>query len=120
MSAPSNERTVKVPAILSSYRLLKDGGVSVGFSTQELTDEEKLVLGSFYQKFGALAFRENELRPEDIPNEDVEFEGKSPSKRLRAVLFVLWKQRGAKGGFEDYYRQKVDGIVEQIKEKLDK
>lgn len=117
----SNEqaKVVKVPAILTGFRLLKDGGVGLSFSTQELTSEEKLVLGSFHQKFGGLAFRENELTPEDIPTEDADFEGKTPSKRLRAVLFVLWKQQGATGDFEDYYRNKMNLIIEQIKTKLD-
>jgi hypothetical protein len=79
----------------------------------------KILLSKYYQKFGWLLFRENELTAEDIPNEDADFEGKTPSKRLRAVLFVYWKQKGEQGDFEDFYRAKMNELTEYIKTKLD-
>jgi len=110
---------IQVPAILTRISFLKDGGVSLGFSTNELSDEEKVLLSKYYQKFGWLLFRENELTAEDIPTEDADFEGKTPSKRLRAVLFVYWKQKGKEGDFEDFYRVKMNEFIEHIKTKLD-
>jgi hypothetical protein len=110
---------VQVPAILTRVSFLKDGGVSLGFATNELLAEEKVVLSKFYQKFGWLVFKENELTPEDIPTEDADFEGKTPSKRMRAVLFVYWKQKGEQGNFEDFYRNKMNELIEYIKTKLD-
>lgn len=110
---------IQVPAILTRISFLKDGGVSLGFSTNELSDEEKILLSKYYQKFGWLLFRENELTTEDIPTEDADFEGKTPSKRLRAALFVYWKQKGKQEDFEDFYRGKMNEFVEHIKTKLD-
>lgn len=109
----------QVPAILTRVSFLKDGGVSLGFSTNEMTAEEKVVISKFYQKFGYVLFKENEFVPEDIPTEDADFEGKTPSKRMRSVLFVYWKQKGAAGDFEDFYRAKMNDLVEYIKTKLD-
>jgi hypothetical protein len=109
----------QVPAILTRVSFLKDGGVSLGFSTNEMTAEEKVVISKFYQKFGHLLFKENEFVPEDIPTEDADFEGKTPSKRMRSVLFVYWKQKQSKEDFEDFYRAKMNDLVEYIKTKLD-
>jgi hypothetical protein len=44
---------------------------------------------------------------------------KSPSQRLRAVMFVVWKEvKGGQGDFESFYRAQVERIIEQYKEKL--
>ena len=104
---------------MTRVSFLKDGGVSLGFSTNEMTAEEKVVLSKYYRKFGYLLFKENEFVPEDIPTEDADFEGKTPSKRMRSVLFVYWKQKGAEGDFEDFYRTKMNELIEYIKTKLD-
>lgn len=44
---------------------------------------------------------------------------KSPSQRLRAVLFVLWEQRGSKGEFEEFYKESIERVIKRIKEELD-
>jgi len=44
---------------------------------------------------------------------------KTPSKRLRAVLFLMWKQLGEVGDFETYYRVQVEKVIEHLKAKLD-
>lgn len=48
---------------------------------------------------------------------------KTPSKRLRDVLYRLWQQIpvGAdhKLNFENYYSHKMEQIIDQIKEQLD-
>ena len=41
----------QAPAILTSISYAKDGGVRLGFVTNELTPEDKLVLSMFHQKF---------------------------------------------------------------------
>lgn len=47
-----------------------------------------------------------------------EFETKTPSQRLRGVLYVLWEQTGKSGDFETFYRQKMEGLINLIKNKL--
>lgn len=117
--AIETEPKFQAPAILTSVALSKDGGVRLGFTTNELTDEEKLIVSKFHNKFGFVLFKSNEFSLDDIPKEDAEDKSKTPSKRLRATLFVLWKQLGENGDFETYYRTQVEKIIEHLKTKLD-
>ncbi len=109
----------QAPAILTSISYSKDGGVRIGFTTNELSDADKLIVSKFHQKFGFILFKSNEFTTEDVPKEDAEDKTKTPSKRLRATLFILWKQNGEKGDFETYYRIQVEKIIEHLKAKLD-
>lgn len=52
-------------------------------------------------------------------------EGKSPSKRLRDVLYRLWEQDQVQAvnkdrkNFESYYQSEMETIIEDIKSRLD-
>lgn len=109
----------QVPAILEGVTPLKDGGVSLRFHTNEVNKDDKVMLMDFYQSFGWLMFAANEFQESDIPAETAKQEtGASPSKRLKSVLFVLWKQRGANGDFDTFYRQQVERVIESVKAQL--
>lgn len=109
----------QVPAILTGFSTSKDGGASVRFSTNELSDEDFLIMKQFQGQFGWLLFQENPFSESDIPKESAEDKTKTPSKRLRASLFVLWNQTGATGDFEVFYREKMEKIIDHVKSKLD-
>lgn len=109
----------QIEAILDGVTPLKDGGVSLRFHTNEATKENKVMLMDFYQSFGWLLFQANEHQENDIPKDRATRDvGKSPSQRLRAVLFVYWKQLGSKGDFEIFYKQKMEYFIDKIKENL--
>lgn len=110
---------IQVPAIMTSLALTKDGGMRAGFSTQELTDADKLILTKLHGQFGYLLFQPNEFTTQDLPTEQAEDKNKTPSKRLRAVLFVLWQQQGKAGNFENFYREKMEKLIDFTKSKLD-
>lgn len=110
---------IKLPAYLTGFSSKSDGSAGIRFSTQELSAEDFSELSQDLNKFGYLIFKENEVKLEDIPKEDAEDTNRTPSKRLRSVLFVLWKQEGSKGEFESFYREKVEKLIEMIKTKLD-
>ena len=38
---------------------------------------------------------------------------------MRAVMFVWWKQLGSNGDFEQFYRTKMEKMIEIVKGKLD-
>lgn len=50
---------------------------------------------------------------------DTERGEKTPSQRIRAVLFLLWKQEGEQGTFDAFYNAKCEKIIEHLKSKLD-
>ena len=109
----------QVPAILTSFSTKADNGASLRFSTNELNDEDFLTLKKSHQQFGWLLFRENPYQPGDVPLEAAEDKAKTPSKRLRACLYVLWQQTGEQGDFEVFYRERMEKIIEFVKNKLD-
>ena len=51
---------VQVPATFTSLSNTKDGGKRIGFMTQELSIDDKLILEQFYGGFGWVLFSENE------------------------------------------------------------
>jgi hypothetical protein len=109
----------QAPGILTSISYNRDGGMRLGFVTNELSDEDKLILTKFHQKFGWVLFQENPYQPSDIPKELAEEGTKTPSKRLRAVLFRLWKQEGEVGDFDAWYRTRMETLISSVKSKLD-
>lgn len=117
MSAP-----VKLPAIFDKAETLKDRSVKLIFVTRELSGED---VGRLFGMRGSecwlLLAPDDTLDSVDVPTvkPDTGANQKTPSQRLRAVLFVLWSQLGRPGDFEDFYRQKVERVVEQYKAKLD-
>jgi hypothetical protein len=113
------------PAQLESYRSLKDKTIKVVFETNELTPEQMLGVAGSLQQFGYLAFKNEPFKnneKEVIENLKADYEdtGKTPSQRMRGVLFVNYEQKneGYKT-FTDYYNAKMETLINHFKNKLD-
>lgn len=90
------------------------------FETRELAGEEVALLANNFQGEGWLVFSPNEEIPvEEIPVEAAEAGVKSPAQRLRANLFVYWKQHVNKGDFEAYWRTYVQKQIDRISDQID-
>ena len=118
--------TFQIPAILDSYRSLRDRGLKVTFETGEISPEQIANVQYAFNKAGFLAFKPDAFATyelEEIDKLKVEFNdaGKSPAQRLRAVLFLLWKQNpeGYKTS-NDHYISKMETIIEHFKKKLNR
>jgi len=109
---------IKLPAQLTSYNDKVDGSASLRFSTQELTDEEILILRRFRGGAGWLLFAENDIQEADVPKDEAIYEGKSPSQRLYNVMFKLWKETDGIGDFNSWYRIQMEKIITAYKNKL--
>lgn len=106
----------------NGLKSMADGGIRVLVDTNELTDDQAAVLFSFKGQEGYFMFAASkpELEDLDIPDVTPEFRGeKTPSQRLRAILYRLWEQNGASGTFEVYYRTSMEKIMTSLKDKLD-
>lgn len=113
---------VTLQAILSNVSTRKDGSLKLVYETQELNARDGAALLDMRNRIGWLLFAADQIQDEDIPDEKLnsEMDGdKSPSQRLRAVLFVFWKRRGGQGTFNDFYRSQVERWIDQVKERLD-
>jgi hypothetical protein len=110
---------LKLPAYLTGFSSRADRSAGLRFTTQELDGETFKTLQELNGSFGWLLFQENPFQPSDIPTEAAENPSKTPSKRLRATLYVLWTQQGSQGDFEAFYTERMNKIIDYVKAKLD-
>lgn len=111
-------KAIEVNAIITGIRSKVDGSLGVSICTPELTPEEK---AEFMRLQGInLMLLITPLDEKDAPKYivDKELETKTPSNRMRGVLYVMWEQAGGKGDFQEFYRLKMEGIINAIKDKL--
>lgn len=112
---------VLLPAIINPPVFRKDKSCSIKFDTRQLDPEEAMVILSLSQSEGWMCFAPNEGEIE-IPEENAETDEKSPSERLRNVLYVWYSQEVESGKyvglFENFRREKMEKIIEGVKSKL--
>lgn len=105
-------------------RPTKDGSWKLIFNTQELNKSADDEVVSLRGKSGSVVFVEasSDTSVDDIEVPDVrpEYRGeKTPSQRLRAVLYRVWENAKSDLDFEIFYRSRMDRIIEQLKNQLD-
>lgn len=113
---------ILLPSQINPPRLRKDGSAALSFDTRELTAEEIFTIMSMRHTEGWLCFAPNE-EGLDIPDTPAELDEKSPSERLKAVLFVWYKQETTAGRFvgmfDTFRKEKMEKIIEGVKSKLE-
>ena len=102
----------------------KDGSVSITFVTDlEQSSEEFMQIDDLRNSRGILYYKAHgeltQAEVDELDNVDIELEGKTKSQRLRAVMFLNWKQSGDKRDFKEYYAGTMEQIIEHYKRKLD-
>lgn len=115
-----------VPAILESISTLKDGTIKLTFETQELKPSDVGVLFSYRKSLGYLAYKPESFEPDQVKVIESlkadDYEGsKSPSKRMRDILFRLWQQNNA--GYDDpnlYYQYRMNQICDMLKNEFER
>lgn len=117
-------KTFQLPALLESFRTMADRGIKIVFSTGELSPEQVANIHYAFQKVGYLAFRPDPFATaelEELEKLKIDFDdtGKSPSQRLRNVLFRNFEinPEGYKT-FNDFYNAHMEKIINHYKKKL--
>ena len=63
------------------------------------------------------------IEPLDDPGEMMEVqkevETKTQAQRIRGVLFLIWRQEGEKGSFNDFYQTTTEKWLDKLKERLE-
>ncbi len=114
-----------IPGFFESYRSLKDKTLKLVFETQEPTPDQIGSIQGALMKSGFMAFQADPFiskQLDELNNLKVEFDDptKTPSKRLRAVIFLNWKQKNeGYSQFHDYYIVHMERIIDHFKGKLD-
>jgi hypothetical protein len=98
-----------------------DGGIGFRISTGEIPVENLAQFMSLKQQNVEVTIKPLDMEEGDEPIEvKSEAEQKTPSSRLRSILFVHWKQLGKPGEFSSFYLATMEKYIEHVRSKLDK
>lgn len=107
-------------AEIGSISSRKDKSLSFRVITGEIPPEH---MASFFPLTGCnvtILITPHEQEEGDEPVEvKSEAEQKTPSSRLRSILFVHWKQLGKPGEFSSFYSATMEKYIEHVRSKLD-
>ena len=123
-----NRKGVLFAGGVESVATRVDGTVKVTIGTQELNAESMTRLFSLLRQTGMIY-----VSPDVIDNEAVEIidkhqselepeykaQAKTPSQRLRNILYIYWEQNSKQDSFDDFYKNKIEEIINHYKSKLD-
>jgi hypothetical protein len=120
----SKSQPLRLPAIFAGIRSRKDRSYTLNFETRELGGEDGAALLALQQTecWFIVAPSQDVADRAEVPDyrADAGAGQKTPSQRLRAVLFVYYKQLGEPGGdFDNFYRQKLEWLIDQYKATLE-
>lgn len=111
-------KAIKTNAIITSITAKQDRSLGLRVATPELTPEEKVTIMNLQGINTVILIEPLDEAPEEVVQVKGEVADKSQGQRIRSVLFILWKQEGEKGRFEDYYHAKTEAYIEFLKEKI--
>jgi hypothetical protein len=100
-----------------------DKSITISFVTQlEESSEGFMEVDSILGQNGILYFKPSgeltQQEIDEIEKTDIEVEGKTKSQRLRNVMYRLWEQKETSVNFNDFYSQRMEQLIEQIKDRL--
>jgi len=114
-------KKIQIPATIEKIATRVDNTISISVSTQELPPEGSAELFALKGKLGWMLFSENKMDEIDVPKEQApEFKSdKSSSQRLRAVLYIYWKDCTSKTKtFDTFYKEWMELKINEIKDNL--
>jgi hypothetical protein len=122
MTTSKNEG-ILIPAQIEAVQTRRDRSLKITLGTQELEPQKAGQLMGLNQHVATVYITSRETLSADekdiLDSIEPDLPGKSPSQRLRAVLYLLWKQEPA--GFQDqnlHYLHHMEKILEHFKAKL--
>ena len=114
---------------------LADGSLRIFIGTPELANETMVNLFSLIKKPGYVLISTNSINQDQIDavekaTTNTEFSEKTPSQRMRGVLYKLWEKtqpktmNGDSGemeyvDFDLFYKRQMNKIIDHFKTKLD-
>ena len=112
-------KTIKTNAVITSLRSKVDRSLGLTVATPELTSEEKAEFMNLQGVNVDITVEPIDEVPAEIYKVKKKTGSKTQSQRIRAVLFILWKNEGEPDDFETYYRNKTEGYIELLKDRID-
>ena len=104
---------------------LADGSLSINIHTQELNDDTMTRIFNLRKTPGMVLISPDEISKAEIDlvsnfNTSIDHnKGKTPSQRLRGVLYRVWEQGSQRYDFNLWYDKKMNDIIEKFKTTLE-
>jgi hypothetical protein len=112
-------KAIQTQLQINRVSISKDDSVSFSATTPALNDAELTAFRNMAKLLVNALFEPQEGSSGVLKITEA-LGGKSPSARLKAVLFVFWKQEGEpQNDFETFYRIKMESIIDAVKAKLE-
>jgi hypothetical protein len=111
-------KAITCPVILTGASTRVDGSIGLKFATPELSASDKAAFFELLNLNMTMLLQPSGEEPKELKEVKGEFDTKTPGQRLRAVLYVLWKETDGTGEFEEFYRRRMNSIIDKIKEKF--
>jgi hypothetical protein len=119
-------KAIILPAQIEGVATRSDKTLKVTIGTQELPPSDAGRLFGMNQRLCYIAIKEEAFEKDDVTlmeglnvsSEDTK--NRTPSQRLRGILFVLFKE-DSKGheSFDSFYAQQMEKLIQHFKDKLD-
>tara|TARA_R100001440_G_scaffold480_1_gene1353 strand:+ start:246 stop:611 length:366 start_codon:yes stop_codon:yes gene_type:complete len=109
---------------IAKVATLADGSLSLTIHTQELPEETMMRLFKLRKKPGMVLISSDGINKKEVEEvekftSDFEVGGKTPSQRLRAVLYRVWEQTEQTYDFPIWYESQLERIINKYKATLD-
>jgi len=119
-------KAIILPAQIEGVATRSDKTLKITIGTQELPPSDAGRLFGMNQRLCYIAIKEEAFQKDEaslmdglnVTAEDTK--NRTPSQRLRGILFVLFKE-DAKGhdSFDSFYAQHMEKLIQHFKDKLD-
>ena len=96
-----------------------DGSLSFRATTPELTSVEKVAFMDWAGKNLRVIFEPMDYATDGKIEIKNPLSGKSPSERLRGVLFVFFRQKQITGTYDEFYIKQMETIIQTYKDQLE-
>lgn len=104
-------------ATISSISAKVDGSIGYRINTPELNHDEKAIIFELQNQNVEVTIIPTGEK--DIVEVKTEKNDKTPSQRLRSVMYILWTQNNEGNEiFDSFYQRKMNAIIEKLKEKI--
>ena len=115
-----------LPVSVETIATRHDGSVKIVMGTYELNTQSAVKLFDLRKSEALMYLSSDNISQEELDALDgfkldaEKSDGKTPSQRLRAVLYVYWKQHKQKDiEFDIFYLKYMNRTIDRIKDKLD-
>ena len=111
---------IQLPAVITSITSKKDRSLGLRIGTPELETNEKTAIMDIQGQNLTLTIEPSGENSKEVLEIKKEIGEKTPSERLRSVLFVLWEQKKKSQwkDFNSYYRYEMEKMIDNIKNYL--